>query len=202
MAPAKGDLTASMAILGLLIQQPDTPSHVRGRLARDFPHGRWSPSIAYNDMRDLARQDLIRRIRMGEKRSEDVFEATPEGRAALKEWLRDASRAPPAVRDAMLLWLEHSDESEKPEILEVIRELEKIARAEFEAAQTRLNTERMLGNLGPPDGSDWHGRMRNALLTELVLMSGQQCMRLVRLRQKVLNKGRELHAEAAEDGDG
>jgi hypothetical protein len=62
----------------------------------------------------------------------------------------------------------------------------------------------MLGNLGPPDDSDWHGRMRNALLSELVLMSGERCKRLMRLRQKVLNKGRELHAEAAEDeaGDG
>jgi DNA-binding PadR family transcriptional regulator len=201
MAPAKGDLTASMAVLGLLIQRPDTASHVRVRLAREFWHGRWSRSIAYNDMRDLAEHDLIRRIRKGERRSEDIYEATPKGRAALKEWLRDSAKAPPAVRDAMLLWLEHSEESELPEILEVIRELEEIARVEFEAAQTRLNTERTLGRLGPPDGSDWHGRMRDAVLSDLVLMSGERCRRLMRLREKLLNQRRELHAQAA-DGDG
>jgi DNA-binding PadR family transcriptional regulator len=201
MAPVKGDLTASMAILGLLIQQPDMPSHVRVRLAREFPHGRWSRSIAYNDIRELAKHDLIRRIRRGERHSEDIYEATPAGRAALKEWLRDAAKAPPAVRDAMLLWLEHSDESELPEILEVVRELEGIARSEFEAAQTRLNTERALGRLGPEDGSDWHGRMRDAVLSDLVLMCGERCRRLMRLRQRLLNQGRELHARAA-DGDG
>jgi DNA-binding PadR family transcriptional regulator len=201
MAPVKGDLTASMAILGLLIQRPDTASHVRVRLAREFPHGRWSRSIAYNDMKDLAKHELIRRVRAGERQSEDIYEATPEGRAALREWLRDAAKAPPAVRDAMLLWLEHSEESELPEILEVIRELEEIARAEFEAAQTRLNTERALGRLGPPDGSDWHGRVRDAVLGDLVLMCGERCRRLMRMREKLLNQGRELHAQAA-DGDG
>ncbi len=202
MAPAKGDLTASMAILGLLIQQPDTPSHVRTRLAREFPHGRWSRSIAYNDVRSLVRQGLIRQIRAGEKHSEDIYEVTSEGRAALKEWVSDAAKAPRPVRDAMLLWLEHSDESELPELLQVVREVEEIARAEFEAAQTRLNTERTLGNLGPADGSDWHGRMRDAVLSELVLMCGERARRLMRLRQKLLNQGRELHTQAAADGDG
>jgi DNA-binding PadR family transcriptional regulator len=202
MAPAKGDLTASMAILGLLIQQPDTPSRIRTRLACEFPHGRWSRSIAYNDVPSLARQGLIRRIREGEKRSEDIYEVTPDGRAALREWVGDAAKAPPPVRDAMLLWLEHSDESELPEILQVVHEVEEAARAEFEAAQTRLNTERALGNLGPADGSDWHGRMRDAVLSELVLMCGERARRLKRLRQKLLNHGREMHTQVAEDGDG
>jgi DNA-binding PadR family transcriptional regulator len=200
MAPAKGDLTASMAILGLLSEQSDTPSHVRARLAREFPHGRWSRSIAYNDVKNLARQGLIRRIQAGERHSEDVYEVTPEGRGALKEWVRDAAKAPPPLRDAMLLWLERSDESELPEILRVIREVEETARAEFEAAQTRLNTERALGNLGPADGSDWHGRMRDAVLSELVLICGERARRLKRLRQKLLNQSRELHPAA--DGDG
>jgi DNA-binding PadR family transcriptional regulator len=202
MAPAKGDLTASMAILGLLIQQPDTPSHVRTRLVREFPHGRWSRSIAYNDVPNLARQGLVRKIRTGEKHSEDLYEATPRGIAAFKELVREAAKAPPSLRDAMQLWLEHSDESELPEMLEAVRKVEESARAEFETAQTRLNTERALGNLGPPDGSDWHGRMRHIVLSELVQICGENTMRMKRLRQKLLNQGREMHTQAMVDGDG
>jgi DNA-binding PadR family transcriptional regulator len=191
-----------MAILGLLIERPDTASRLRTRLAREYPHGRWSRSIAYNDVPTLARHGLIKQVQTGDKRSEDIYEVTPEGRAAFKEWLGDAAKAPPSVREAMLLWLEHSDESELPQILQIISEVEEGARAEFEAAQTRLNTERVLGNLGPSDGSDWRGRMRDAVLSELVLMCGERARRLKRLRQKLLDQGRELHPPAPADGDG
>jgi len=102
----------------------------------------------------------------------------------------------------MLLWLEHSDESELDEILEVIREVEEEARADFEAARTRLNSERALGNLGPADGSQWRGRMREAVLSELAVICGQRVKQLKRLQSKVKNDGRELHSEAAADGDG
>ncbi len=202
MAPAKGDLTASMVILGLLIRQPDTTSRVRARLAREFPHGRWSRSVGYGDMRSLANQGLIRKVQAGERCSEDLYEATSEGRVAFKAWLSDAAKAPPSVRDAMLLWLEHSDPSEAPEILQVVREVEDAARLDFEAAQIRLNSERALGNLGPADGADWHGRMREAVLSELVRQCGENTLRMKRLRQKILNDRRGLHPQAPVDGDG
>jgi hypothetical protein len=201
MATPKGDLTASMAILGLLIQQPDTPSQLRVRLAREFPHGRWSRSIVYGDVPNLARRRLIRKVRTGEKSSGDLWESTAKGRALFKEWVSEAAKAPSPVRDSLLLWLEHSDESELPEMLQAVGEVEEAVRAEFEAAQVRLNTERALGNLGPPDGSDWHGRMRYLVLSELVQICGQDTMRLKKLRQKLRNESRELHTEGAADRD-
>jgi DNA-binding PadR family transcriptional regulator len=202
MAAPKGDLTASLAILGLLIQQPDTPLNLRARLDREFPHGRWSRSIVHGNIPNLARMGLICRVQTGEKKSKDVYEATPKGVSACKEWLRDAATAPPPLRDAMLLWLEHSDESERPELIEALKELEEDAQKEFEWAQIRLNSERALGRLGPADGSDWNGHMRDVALSELVNSWGERAMRLKRIRRKIRNDGRELHPEAEADEDG
>jgi DNA-binding MarR family transcriptional regulator len=200
MATPKGDLTASMAILSLLVRQAGTPSHLRMRMNREFPHGRWSRSIVHGDVPNLLRRGLIRRVGEGGRRSEDVYEATPEGVAALRGWLREAARAPRPLRDAMQLWLEHSDESELPDVIAVLRELELDARADFEAAQIRLNTERALGRLGPADGSDWHGRVRDAVLGDLVATCGHRVMQLKRLRRKIENEGRDLHREVDRDG--
>jgi DNA-binding PadR family transcriptional regulator len=200
MAAPKGDLTASMAILGLLVRQPDTASGLRQRLAREYPHGRWSRSIAYGDVRNLARQGLIRRVLEGEKDSEDLYEALPSGIAALKRWLREAAKAPPPLRDVMHLWLEHSTEAELPELLRVLGNLEDIARAEYGEASNRLGTERALGRLGPPDGSDWRGRMRDAVLSEVVLMCGHRIVRLRKLREKLENTSRELHEQRTGNG--
>lgn len=201
MARPKGDLTASMAILGLLIQQPDTTSSLRARLIREFPHGRWSRSIVHGDVPILARRGLICKVRAGARSSEDVYEATLEGRDAFKQWVSEAAKAPPPIRDAMLLWLELSDESELPEMLQAAREVEATVRAEYEAAQLRLNTERALGSFGPPDGSVWHGRMRHVVLSQLVQICGSNMLLTKRLRQTLENEGRELHAAIAGDGD-
>ncbi len=196
MATPKGDLTASIAILSLLIQQPDMPLNLRARLDREFPHGRWSRSIVHGDVPNLARMGLICRVQTGEKKSMDVYEATPKGITACKEWLRDAAKAVPPLRDAMLLWLEHSDESERPALIEALKELETDAQREFEWAQVRLNSERALGRLGPVDGSDWRGHMRDVTLSELVSVWGERVLRLKRIRRKIQNDGRELHGEA------
>ena len=198
MTTRKGNLTASMAILGLLIQQADTTTSIKRRLDREYPHGRWSRSIAYNNIKSLADHGLIRKVRRGETASEDLYEATPEGIAAFRALLSKAAREPPPVRDALQLWLEYSDESELPEILKVIKEFEEIARMEYSAAMTRQSIESSLGNFGPLDGSDWNGRMREALLDERVMRCGQQALRLKKLRDKLQIKDQGLHTPAAE----
>jgi len=202
MTTRKGSLTASMVILGLLIQQPDTTTSIKKRLDREYPHGRWSRSIAHNDIKKLARDGLIRRVRRDGTAAEDLYEATPEGIVAFKALLSKAAREPPPVRDALLLWIKHSDESELPEILKVVKGFEEIARREYSAAMSLESIERSLGNFGPMDGSDWNGRMREALLEERVLRCGQEALRLKKLREKLENNDQGLHVPAAENGDG
>jgi DNA-binding PadR family transcriptional regulator len=200
MAVPKGDLTASMAILGLLVSRPDTASGLQRRLAREYPHGRWSRSIAYGDVQNLVKRGLIRKVKRGEQESEHVYEASPSGLAALKAELRAAASTLAPMREALHLWLEHSSEADMPEILNVIEELEEAARAEYAEASARLTRERAIGRLGPPDGSNWQGRMRDAVLSHAALHYGQEARGFRILREKILNHHRERHERLPDDG--
>jgi DNA-binding PadR family transcriptional regulator len=199
MAPGNGNLTAGMALLALLDRQPDSAARIRVRLDRAHPHGRWSRSTPYTLFLELAEDGKIRRIRSGEKPSDDLYETTPLGIAALEEYLRKTV-APPPLREPMQAWMQHSDEAELTEIIQVIRELEETCRVEFEEAQKNLKEERMLGNLGPADGSEWRGLMRHAVLADMVTLCGQRAVRFKKLRGRLEN--REMHDEGPGVGDG
>ncbi|HUN77487.1 MAG TPA: hypothetical protein VMU32_01055 [Solirubrobacteraceae bacterium] len=186
MPPSRsGDLSASMAILGLVIEQADSPAGVGARLVDRFPRARWSRSVAHNDLPSLAKQGLVAMIQPGTKPSLDRYEATPEGVAQFREWLRASTLAPPMLRDALSAKLAFSEEEDLPDLLQAIREEERVCIAEFEAAQMRLNAARRLGRLGPADGSEWGGRVQSAIMTDEALMWGQRAKRLQCLRQEL-----------------
>jgi hypothetical protein len=186
MPPSRsGDLSASMAILGLVIQEADTAAGVGARLVDRFPRARWSRSVAHNDLPSLARQGLVRMVQPGAKPSLDRYEATQEGIEQFQGWLRASSMGPPMLRDALSAKLAFSEERDLPGLLEAIREEERICVAEFEAAQMRLGAARRLGQFGPANGSDWAGRVQSAIMTDEAMMWGQRAKRLQCLRQEL-----------------
>ena len=89
-----------MAILGLIVRKPDTVAGIRRRLTEKFPHSGWSSSVAYSDLESLDGQGFICLTVQGEKRGEDGYEATPEGVAHFRVWLRECSEAASPVSEA------------------------------------------------------------------------------------------------------
>jgi hypothetical protein len=190
-----------MAILGLVIQQADTAAGVGARLVDRFPRARWSRSVAHNDLPSLAKQGLVVMVQPGAKPSLDRYEATPDGVQQFREWLRASSMAPPILRDALSAKLAFSEQQDLPELLQAIREEERICIAEFEAAQTRLNAARRLGQLGPANGSDWGGRVQSAIMTDEAMMWGQRAKRLQCLRLELEEpEDDELELRGGRDG--
>lgn len=201
MPGPRGDLPAIMAVLALLLRGPDSQANLKIRFEREFPHGDWSRSIVHSSLTSLVEQGFAALVQTGAKPSENVYEATGKGITAFREWLREIARQPPPLREPMQVWLEHSTEDELPDLLQAIREREETARAEFRAAQIHLNSERILGRLGPSDGSDWQGTVRNAVLSELVMIHGQRAVRFKKLRGRLM-QGRERHSPIPPDDDG
>ncbi len=189
----KGDLTPSMAVLGLLCDRPDSASRIAIRLEERYPHGRWAKTTNYAIFSELAKRGAIEKIRSGTTVPDDIYKTTALGAAEFGEWLREAVSAPPRIRDPTQAWVQHSDESELPEIIQAIERMQKRWRAEYEKAQERLKTELKLGGLGPSDGSDWRGRAQYAVLEDTVRMCGLQVRRCMALQARLEN--REMHAE-------
>jgi DNA-binding PadR family transcriptional regulator len=173
-----------MAILGLLVQQPDTINGVKLRLTERLPSGGWSRSIAHGSMASLARQDFVRVSREGAERSLDLYEATPEGVERFREWLSEVAVAPPVLRDALHAKLQFiADEDDLLAVVEAIRGQEDACFDAAEAARRRMNKARRLGRLGPVKGADMESRLLSAMMIEEVAMWGDMGRRLKRFRK-------------------
>lgn len=184
-----------MAVLGLLIQRPGGPAHIRMRLDQEYSQDKWSRSIAYNTIRDLAEKGLIRKVRDGTAKSEDVYEPTDEGVSEFMAWASAAATTPPPERDPLLVWVEHSKRSELPKMLAVLKKLEEDTYSERDAAQVQMNQERRRSMFGPPDGSDWSGLMRYTARSQRVKKLGQRAEDFKKIALKIQNKGNELQLE-------
>lgn len=189
----KGDLTPSMAVLGLLCDRPDSASRIAVRLEERYPHGRWARTTNYAIFLELARRGAIEKVRSGTTAPDDIYKTTSLGATEFMEWLREAVKAPPRIRDPTQAWMQHSAESELSEIIQAIERMQKRWRVEYEKAQERLKTELKLGRLGLSDGSDWPGRARYAVLEDTVRMCGLEVKRCMALQARLEN--REMHSE-------
>ena len=188
-----------MAILGLVIQQADTPSGVALRLTKDFRSARWSKSIAHNTMPSLAKQGFLRLVEKGAKNSLDLYEATDEGVQEFREWLRVSVEVPLALRDALHAKLALVGDEDLAWLVEAIKDQEESCRRQAEKAQSRLNEARRQGLLG--------SRARSAMMTDEVVLWTSAANRLKRLREdlegddgEIEDGGEDLGAAGGGDG--
>jgi DNA-binding PadR family transcriptional regulator len=192
MPPAKGDLHAIKAILGLFVIEPGTPDNVKARLRREYPHAAWSRGIVYTSVASLLRKREIERVHEGFKPSQHFYRATDLGVREFKRWMVESSHAPAPLRDSFLLWIAHSTERDLPLLLSIARMQEEGALVEEAEAQRRLNAARRLGDLGPADGSDWNGRVHYTVLSHAVKAWNcrAQLAKSIRLN---LTQGTDMH---------
>jgi DNA-binding PadR family transcriptional regulator len=181
-----------MAILGLLIQQPDHAAGVALRIAKEFPSASWSRSVAHNDLPSLAKQGLVRLVEKGAKKSLDRYEATTEGVEGFREWLRESLAVPPALRDALHIKLALADDEDLPCLVDAIKDQQEACARRGEAAQMRLNQARREGLL--------ESRARSAMMTDEVLLWSQAVTRLKRLREDLEEDGEETGTVDGDDG--
>lgn len=186
-----------MAILGLVVRKPDTVAGIRKRLTERFPHSGWSPSVAYSNLTSLAGQGFVRMTARGERRGQDSYEATRDGEAHFRVWLRESSEAAPALHDSIRARLELCEEEDLPVMLQLLEDEEKVCTDRFDAARWHLNKARRNGHFGPADGSDGRGRLVYALMTDDILIWGNRALRLKRLREEI--EGHSLDIEQLDD---
>jgi DNA-binding PadR family transcriptional regulator len=203
--PRTGELSSSMAVLGLVVRRPDTIAGVALRLSETFPRARWSPGAAHSNMPSLARQGLLRVVREGPEPTLDHYEATPEGLAEFRRWKRRSSSLPPVSRDGLQARMEFVEQLEElSALVEMVREAERDCRSEYAAAHGRWKA---YTNLGPsaPTGAEHllEGGLRRIQLMDEVMLWGAQAKRLGRLSgqlEGLLNQAAGSSGELESDG--
>jgi DNA-binding PadR family transcriptional regulator len=180
-----GELTASIAMLGLLVQQPDTIANLAGRLAERFPNECWSRSSVHKNMPGLVSRGLAAPTEASAGRPAEIYEATSEGFAQFRDWLRHSTEELPALRDAVRARLELAEEQDLPMLLEAIREETAICIEQYERLRGRYATECRLGRLGSGSDQEFRTRVRGALLVDEIILWGSRIKRLQRLRKEL-----------------
>jgi hypothetical protein len=207
-------LSAGEAVLGLVIERPDTAAGLGQRLVERFRSARFTRSTAHNALSRLARQGLVRAAQLpedapgsgyepgpgeGPRASADAaterrYEATPLGVEHFRAWLRASRAAAPALREEWQAKVEFCGPEDVPLLIDALRAEERACAHMFAAIQGRLSEAELLAP-DPTAVRQWSELAREAVLRDEAAMWGMRFKRLERLRLR-LEEMRELAAEA------
>jgi hypothetical protein len=164
------ELPGSMAVLGLVIEQPnETVKHIGQRLEARFERARFSRSLAHTTLPRLAgKPRWVRRTHLhpGEERSLDRYEATPAGIRVFRGWMYDIpdngkpAIGKPSLREAMYGRIEFARILDLPRLIEMARKEEEIGADLYADASKRLNLH-LRRKTGP---RDFERKIREVLL--------------------------------------
>ncbi|HXB63627.1 MAG TPA: hypothetical protein VNV42_02010 [Solirubrobacteraceae bacterium] len=207
--PKTGEMSASMAVLCLLVEQPDTVASLSVRLAQQFPDARWQRNAAHNNMSSLVNQGLVRLAKKapsGKPTSLDSYRATDAGVAEARTWLRESAVVPPVLRDVLQAKLEFSREQEDLlGLIETVREEEDACAKRYAHAHMsdmRAQQERRRSRSRGQRPSFQDGVCDVKLADEAALW-GMMSKRLVKLRENLedlLEEVREAPASGMDRG--
>lgn len=184
MSTRKGDLSASMAILGLLVQQPDTAAGIGIRLVELFPRAHWSRTTVHNNLPSLLGQGLVRLVEKGSEPSLSRYEPTTAGAGRFRAWLHQSTTLSPTVRDALQGRMAFVERDELASLIEMVRQSEDAYRMEFAAAQGRVKT--ITRSMRRSRGTvDWRAKLQ-------FIQSGDEAMLLGLMLRRLQRLGDEL----------
>lgn len=178
-----------MALLGLLAEQPDTGAGVAVRLSERFPRAGWSRNVAHNNLPSLEKQGLLRVVgrHPSNKVSLNRYEATAEGMAKLRAWIRESAVVPPVLRDELQGKLGFSMPEDLRVLAQEMAAEETACAAEYARAHTRDKQARQLRlrrstRSGP---ADLDVLTREIQIADEAVVWGQRAKRLQGLREHI-----------------
>ena len=184
MKVRSGELSASIAVLALVAEEPDSVAGVSRRFVERYPHARFARNVAHTSLRQLERQGFVRRVSGGRQRStSDCYEATSRGIRRVQRWLQDSSSALPVLRDDLRAKLRHvQNDRDLAIVLDAIKAQERVLTAEFADAHMRVKVaERASRN--PVEEPDLRAVVDLALLRDEATLWGTLLRRRQRLRE-------------------
>jgi DNA-binding PadR family transcriptional regulator len=201
MPPSRtGDLSASIAVLGLVVERPDTVASVGVRLGERFPRAYFSRNAAHNNLPSLARQGFVEVVNRGAEPSLDRYEATPSGLAHFQKWVRESTAVPPALRDALQGKLEFSGQGDLLALLKTVCEEEDACAREYAVAHRHASAARRLRHRSTGKHVDLSSRLRGIQIVDEANLWSLMVQRLRRLREELEELVEEMGAVPPQPG--
>jgi len=144
------------AVLGLVIEQPDNSYRLDRRLDKLLRGARYGRGTAEKAVKTLVSDGFVRPIGGGgaeEGESGAAYEATSEGVAHFRSWLRASASIPP-VREELHAKIALCEPPDLPLMIASVRDIEMGYVGELQAANQRTQSERLSVGEG-----EWRRRM-------------------------------------------
>jgi DNA-binding PadR family transcriptional regulator len=191
-------LSAGEAVLGLVIEQPDSASRLGQRLVERFRSAQFTRSTAHNALNRLTHQGLVRVVADADRPIEEhCYEATPQGVEHFRTWLRASCAAAPALREELQAKVEFCTPEDLPRLIEAICAEERACANMFAAAQGHLSAAELVAPRHSTGAERWSALTRRTVLRDEAAMWGMRFKRLERLRARL----EELMREASRAHD-
>jgi DNA-binding PadR family transcriptional regulator len=172
------DLSMSMAILGLLIERPDTLGGIGIRLEQRFPDALWARSTPSNSMKGLLRKGHVRLVSGGGRSARDRYEPTSLGVAHFRQWKHE-SAVPRTLRDALQGKLAFSSPADLPRYIETREEeLEDREQKYTDVHKRLLEAEALSNRLAAGGVADYDATMLCIKLADQARIWGYDMRRL------------------------
>jgi DNA-binding PadR family transcriptional regulator len=184
--PAEADtpknITPRIAVLSLVVQEPDTAAGVSRRLKEQFPAAQFPESSAHNNMRSLAATGHIRLVEEGTEPPLNRYEATAAGDELSRQWVLRSS-LPPMMRDPLQGKLAFVGYKQIAALIQLVREEDRAFRIEYDQVQSRwLSHKRFRDDLA---GIDWHAELQAIKLKDEVDLFGVMVIRRKKVRREL-----------------
>jgi DNA-binding PadR family transcriptional regulator len=197
-------LSAGEAMLGLVIEQPDSAARLCQRLTERFRSARFTRSTAHNALTRLVQQGLVRIDgQESDSAEQGHYEATARGRAHFQAWVRRSSSTAPVLREELQAKVEFCAPEDLGQLIEAICAEERACANMFAAAQGRLSAEELVGSSGSASRGRWSALMCRVRLRDEAAMWGMRFKRLERLRTRLeglREEAERLTSQAVESG--
>jgi DNA-binding PadR family transcriptional regulator len=181
-----GELSATMVVLGLVIEEPDNASCVAHRLSERFRPARFAPSTAHMTLPRLEAQGFVRRVQSRDAKDASAgrYEATKEGIDSFRRWLRTTPAALPALREALHARIDLSTPADLDRVI-AITDLERQAcEQECAATRGRLAEARQAARFND-EHTGWSTMVREVVLVDEMMIWAYRAARLKRLHRRL-----------------
>jgi hypothetical protein len=176
------NITPRIAVLGLLVQQPDTISGVSRRLREQFPTAYFPESSAYNNVKSLTQAGFLRLADRSSGLPPRSYVATTAGNKFSQKWVLSSS-LPPVMRDPLQGKLAFVDRDHIVALIRLVREEERAFTLDYDRVQSRSFAHKRFRNeLTEPE---WSIEVHAIRLKDEVALSGVMVLRRKKVRKEL-----------------
>lgn len=179
--------------MGLVVEQPDRGFALERRLAQRFAAARFAYSTAYSAVRRLQKDGLVRAAPADPAAAEEevVYEATSEGVAHLRKWVRAPSTTP-VLREELHARVALCEPRDLPRLIDVVHSEELACLAELDRLRERVVAEQHDVRGRPLATEQWSTLMDRGVVQGEAAFWGGRATQLGQLRSYL----EELRGEA------